>query len=122
MLQGLEHVHRFPLPSRNINISKGTPYNSIYGYQTIILTPLISLYELKNTKPMPSLCAIFSFCLQGERQKIYIIMENTLSGYFCEPIWFQMMISFNHLLLTINRYFMLIKIFLIFAMSSLSYV
>ena len=55
VLEGLEHVHRFPLSSRTVNISIGTPYNLIYGYQTIILTPLILLYELKNTKPMPSL-------------------------------------------------------------------
>ena len=54
VLKGLEHVHRFTLSSRNINISKGTPYNLIYGYQTIISTPLLLLYELKNTKPMPS--------------------------------------------------------------------
>ena len=26
----------------------------IYGYQTIIWTPLVLLYQLKNTKPMPS--------------------------------------------------------------------
>ena len=54
VLEGLEHVLRFPLSSRNVNISIGTPYNLIYGHQTIILTPLILLYELKNTKPMPS--------------------------------------------------------------------
>ena len=55
VLKGLEHVHRFLLSSRSVNISIGTPYNLIYGYQNIILTPLILLYELKNTKPMPSL-------------------------------------------------------------------
>ena len=31
------------------------PYNLIYGYLTNTLTPLILLYELKITKPMPSL-------------------------------------------------------------------
>ena len=55
VLEGLEHVHRFPLSSRNVNISLETPYNLIYRYQTIILAPLILFYELKNTKPMPSL-------------------------------------------------------------------
>ena len=55
VLEVLEHVQRFPLSSWNVTISIGTPYNLIYGYQTIILTPLILLYELKNTKPMPSL-------------------------------------------------------------------
>ena len=54
-LKDLQHVHRFPLSSRNIDISKGTPYKLIYGNQTTILTPLILLYELKNTKPMSSL-------------------------------------------------------------------
>ena len=55
VLEGLEHVHNFPLSSRNVNISIGTPYYLIFGYQTIILTPLILLYELKYTKPMSSL-------------------------------------------------------------------
>ena len=77
MLEGLEHVHRFPLSSRNVNISIGTPYNLIYGYQTNIITTLILLYELKNTKPMPSFISLkwYQLIRVGKNKKYPLSMK-----------------------------------------------